>query len=188
MIGLSCNVGLNVLSIYYGGFDNSRRLPSWAIHLISFLYFSYYILDNLDGKQSRRTKSSSELGMILDHGCDALTTFVFPIGLSSVVLSDSAFKYMCLWTMCSLPFYFTTLEAYYLGVLRLPVLNGASEGTIPACFFISLSGFIGKLKYLSLLGQDYWLNKYALFGIEFTFNEFMVYTFLGMGFVTCLPK
>jgi ethanolaminephosphotransferase len=32
----------------------------------------YSTLDNVDGKQARRTNSSSPLGELFDHGCDAL--------------------------------------------------------------------------------------------------------------------
>lgn len=34
---------------------------------------AYVHLDCLDGKQARRTKSSSPLGQLFDHGCDALS-------------------------------------------------------------------------------------------------------------------
>jgi ethanolaminephosphotransferase len=151
LFGLMCNCSLNFLTIYYGGLDNSVRIPSWVLHLCSFFYFAYYLLDNLDGKQARRTNSSSELGMILDHACDALTTFIFTIGLSSIVGSQTPFLYFVLWSMTSFPFYFTTLEAYYLRILRLGYLNGASEGTIFACFFMSLSGVIGINLFYNIL-------------------------------------
>jgi hypothetical protein len=37
-----------------------------------FAVFLYVNLDCMDGKQARRTKSSSPLGQLFDHGCDAL--------------------------------------------------------------------------------------------------------------------
>ena len=43
------------------------------------------MLDNVDGKQARRTGSCSPLGMIMDHGVDVLTTFLLAIGLGSVI-------------------------------------------------------------------------------------------------------
>lgn len=43
------------------------------------------MLDNLDGRQARRTGSSSPLGLMFDHGCDALTTFIFTLGLSTII-------------------------------------------------------------------------------------------------------
>ncbi len=43
------------------------------------------MLDNMDGKQARRTGTSSPLGMMFDHGCDALVTFAFSMGLGTIV-------------------------------------------------------------------------------------------------------
>jgi ethanolaminephosphotransferase len=34
--------------------------------------FIYSTLDNMDGKHARRTGSSSPLGLLFDHGCDAI--------------------------------------------------------------------------------------------------------------------
>lgn len=42
--------------------------------LSAFGLFFYQSLDAIDGKQSRRTNSSSPLGEIFDHGCDAFST------------------------------------------------------------------------------------------------------------------
>ena len=39
----------------------------------------------MDGKQARRTGASSPLGLIMDHGTDALTTFTFTQGLGSII-------------------------------------------------------------------------------------------------------
>lgn len=36
--------------------------------------FCYQTLDAIDGKQARRTGTSSPLGQLFDHGCDALNT------------------------------------------------------------------------------------------------------------------
>jgi len=43
------------------------------------------MLDNMDGKQARKTNASSPLGMMFDHGCDALVTFLFTMGLGTIV-------------------------------------------------------------------------------------------------------
>jgi ethanolaminephosphotransferase len=43
------------------------------------------MLDNLDGKQARRTGTSSPLGMMFDHGCDALTTFLLSLTLGTII-------------------------------------------------------------------------------------------------------
>ena len=67
-------------------------MPSYACYFCAFCYFFYIILDNTDGKQARRTKSSSPLGMLIDHGTDACTTFFISMGLGSI-LGFSKFFY-----------------------------------------------------------------------------------------------
>ena len=38
----------------------------------------------MDGKQARKTGSSSALGMLFDHGCDSINGGVTSISISSV--------------------------------------------------------------------------------------------------------
>lgn len=47
--------------------------PRWVYLFSAFCVISYCQLDCMDGKQARRTKSSSPLGQLFDHGCDALS-------------------------------------------------------------------------------------------------------------------
>ena len=42
--------------------------PRWVYYFNGFSVFWYLHLDCLDGKQARRTKSSSPLGQLFDHG------------------------------------------------------------------------------------------------------------------------
>ena len=39
----------------------------------------------MDGKQARRINKSSPLGMLFDHGCDALTTSLLAISGGTIV-------------------------------------------------------------------------------------------------------
>lgn len=48
-------------------------LPSWVALFSAAAVVFYTILDCLDGKQARRTGTSSPLGQLFDHGCDALS-------------------------------------------------------------------------------------------------------------------
>lgn len=45
----------------------------------------YYTLDNVDGKQARRTHNSSPLGMCMDHGCDVLGVSFIALGVGQLV-------------------------------------------------------------------------------------------------------
>ena len=51
--------------------------------------FTYITFDSIDGKQARQTGSCSPLGEFLDHGCDAVTTYVYTlVGASCVGLAE----------------------------------------------------------------------------------------------------
>ena len=45
--------------------------------------FFYQSLDAIDGMQARRTKSSSPLGELFDHGCDSLSAGDFTLLVES---------------------------------------------------------------------------------------------------------
>jgi len=120
------------------------------------------MLDNLDGKQARKTGSSSFLGMIFDHQCDALTTFIFITGMGFIVGLNDPFYFAMAWAMTLFPFYLYTLRAYYTDRLDLAILNGASEGTIFACAWMSFTGFYGKTLELLILILFYFYRSRLL--------------------------
>lgn len=59
----------------------TKDLPSSAFWFAGSCIFIYSTLDAIDGKQARRTKTSSPLGQLFDHGCDSfsLTFFILAI-------------------------------------------------------------------------------------------------------------
>lgn len=61
--GLHCGLAYAILWHYCPDFDNTP--PNWVIMLAAYCSFAYYTLDCMDGKQARRTGSSSPLGQLL---------------------------------------------------------------------------------------------------------------------------
>ena len=55
---------------FINGFQQTP--PPWALLWTGFAMIAYQTLDAMDGKQARRTNSSSPLGALFDHGCDAV--------------------------------------------------------------------------------------------------------------------
>ena len=49
----------------------------------AFAHFMAHTLDGIDGKQARRTGSSSPLGEMFDHGLDSWSTSLFLINFIS---------------------------------------------------------------------------------------------------------
>eukprot|EP01105_Mastigella_eilhardi_P009318 TRINITY_DN2206_c0_g1_i1.p1 TRINITY_DN2206_c0_g1~~TRINITY_DN2206_c0_g1_i1.p1 ORF type:complete len:347 (-),score=67.54 TRINITY_DN2206_c0_g1_i1:46-1086(-) len=94
----------------------------WWVHVVSALcLFLYQLFDNLDGKQARRTCTSSPLGELFDHGLDAIV-----MGMSIVPLVCAApcpqwiLLLVVLSTMSS--FYTCHWEAYHTSVTNFSEL------------------------------------------------------------------
>ena len=74
-----------VLFIKYGTkLGNETLIPNGFFFLAGISYFVYRMLDEMDGKQARRTGNSSPLGLLFDHGCDA-----FSMGLQVMVIAKT---------------------------------------------------------------------------------------------------
>ena len=68
-----------LITTYYTGLKGGDYVPFWACITTAIFYTTYIILDYTDGKQARRLKASSPLGLLIDHGTDACTTFYIAI-------------------------------------------------------------------------------------------------------------
>lgn len=68
--------------------------------------------DNMDGKQARKTNSSSPLGLLLDHSFDSLTTVLHAVSFSQSFLLGNNFNSVVLVLVGGLQFYFVTQEEF----------------------------------------------------------------------------
>lgn len=69
----------------------------------------YVICDNCDGKQARKIGASSPLGMMFDHGCDAVTTGIIAMSLCMVVSIGKVYA-MIVMALCIFLFFLANLE------------------------------------------------------------------------------
>ena len=140
------------LAVWYGP-SMEGSVPSWVAYMMAFCYFCYIILDNCDGKQARRTCTTSPLGMLLDHGLDSVTAMLNTMILGRMVqIGDSPVIGVIAMTVSTLPFYFTMLEQYYTGIFTLPIINGVDDGSLGYILFCFLTG---------VYGTDFWLKEYG---------------------------
>lgn len=65
--------------------DMEGDIPRWFCVFMGICFFGYMICDNTDGKQARRTGSSSPLGMLIDHGMDSITAVINNMMISVMV-------------------------------------------------------------------------------------------------------
>mmetsp|Transcript_32291 Transcript_32291/g.49440 ORF Transcript_32291/g.49440 Transcript_32291/m.49440 type:complete len:168 (+) Transcript_32291:672-1175(+) len=102
----------------------------------------------MDGKQARRTGNSSPLGLIFDHGCDALTMGIQSmIGAKCYQMGDSIFT-MLFMIGGGISFHFSTLEEYYTGGLFLGVGNAVTDGSFIIFTLYFILGAYGRDTYL----------------------------------------
>lgn len=81
VIGLVCMLGSYLIML---PFDHTftRPIPAYILFISAFLQFMYQTLDACDGKQARKIKQSSPLGMLLDHGCDSMSSMLIVLNIS----------------------------------------------------------------------------------------------------------
>jgi phosphatidylglycerophosphate synthase len=138
-------------------------VPSWVYYCFAVMIFWYQILDNIDGRQARRTGSSSALGEFFDHACDSLfVTLAFvPTLHAAGVGTWDAFLMYNIWGV--IPFYLAHWEEYYAGILILGQFANPTEAQLIQCAVFILSGLFGRdffLKSVEIMGHD--VQLYAL--------------------------
>ena len=117
--------------------------PRWLPLLTSICIFAYQTLDNMDGKQARRTGTSSPLGLLFDHGCDSINSTLCAIPMSAALATGWNVKlFFALWCG-TVPFYFQTWEEYYTENMELPAFNGPSDGLCIAVIMCWISFIFG---------------------------------------------
>ncbi len=81
--------------------------------------------------QARKTNSSSALGMLFDHGCDAINSAITPVTSGACFGLGWLHGWTYLTTCVFFAFFFQTWEEYYVGEMNLPFFNGPSEVSSP---------------------------------------------------------
>ncbi|PSS13510.1 Choline/ethanolaminephosphotransferase [Actinidia chinensis var. chinensis] len=136
------------------GYIYSPRLdsppPRWVNFAHGLLLFLYQTFDAVDGKQARRTNSSSPLGELFDHGCDALACALEALAFGSTALSGRSTFWF--WVISAVPFYLATWEHYFTNTLILPAVNGPTEGLM----LIYLAHF-----FTAIVGGQWWAQDFG---------------------------
>ncbi|KAL2233467.1 UNVERIFIED_CONTAM: Choline/ethanolaminephosphotransferase 1 [Sesamum indicum] len=124
--------------------------PRWVSFAHGLLLFLYQTFDAVDGKQARRTSSSSPLGELFDHGCDALACAFEALAFGSTAMCGRHTFWF--WFISAVPFYLATWEHYFTNTLILPVINGPTEGLL----LIYVMHFI-----TALVGPEWWAQPFG---------------------------
>ncbi|KAG2426862.1 hypothetical protein HYH02_014715 [Chlamydomonas schloesseri] len=137
-------VGLIVTFIAYGTMwyyypEYTGEGPRWPYFFAGVSILIYTNLDCIDGKQARRTGSSSPLGQLFDHGCDAVALHVM-LSLVQASLAEPPSVFASVAAMSVyLPWWVSHWEEYHTGVL---MYGDGNFGILEANYVLALVTFI----------------------------------------------
>lgn len=140
---------LGFAAMMYYNPDFSSDVPPWVYFFCAFSLFFYQTLDNIDGKQARRTNSSSPLGELFDHVSDSIGVgmMICTVGASCRV---GPVLTIIIFFCVVAPFYFHHWEEKFTGELILGRFDGPTESQ---CFVVVLHCLNGVF---ALYGYDFW--------------------------------
>ena len=114
--------------------------------------FIYQLLDAIDGKQARRTGSSSPLGQLFDHGCDCIICIAFILQLLLATQSGYGYTGLIVATLSSTGFFIGNHEERFTGVLRTAVGHiGVTEMQFTQILVLLVTAFSGPKFWNSLV-------------------------------------
>lgn len=106
------------------------------INIISSIcLFFYWLLDNLDGHQARRTKSGSPLGLFTDHGIDSFNNSIICIAFYISTNINNSIILIYLLILFNMAFFLTTLDNKLSGIFNLWYFSFPDEGLILLIIF-----------------------------------------------------
>eukprot|EP01117_Protostelium_nocturnum_P016081 TRINITY_DN6303_c0_g1_i3.p1 TRINITY_DN6303_c0_g1~~TRINITY_DN6303_c0_g1_i3.p1 ORF type:complete len:234 (+),score=56.81 TRINITY_DN6303_c0_g1_i3:49-750(+) len=152
--------------------------PAWTYLLHAFCLFMYQTLDALDGKQARRTGSSSPLGELFDHGCDAISTTLIGLTVCATIQVGAGWVAYGLMMVNYIAFYFAQWEEYHTGTLELGVAN-VTEVQI-MLMIVHITTFF--------VGGKFWTNTISFLGFSLKYSTVLYLVEAGGGFITLCGK
>ena len=151
--GLFCQI-LSIIVIAFYDFTFSKSVPYYIPIFCAVMLFFAQTLDAIDGKHARRTKRSSPLGQLMDHGCDSMDNFLYTIVIAQVYLFGDNVNTAVVQILIQLPFYTYTLEEHFTGKLRTQINNvGVTEYQFCVIGLMLVAAIFGdKLILLEIFG------------------------------------
>lgn len=141
-------------------------LYPWVSYSYAFGVWAYSTMDNIDGKQARRTGTSSGLGELFDHGIDSLNcTLASLLEASAMGLGATPIGALTALIPC-LPMFFSTWETYHTHTLYLGYFNGPTEGLMIASLIMIASGYYGPQIWhkpiADMIGYEHLLGNFSV--------------------------
>jgi cytidyltransferase-like protein len=129
------------------------------------LIFFYQTLDAIDGKHARRTKNSSPLGEIFDHGCDAIGTLFILLTISTNLGITHTNTLFYITQSGMILFLMEHIKAFKTGVLVFNQYDGPGELIITAILILLWKAFIGWIPSFTPLGYLFYLTAFIFYWV-----------------------
>uniref|UniRef100_A0A915B9X2 diacylglycerol cholinephosphotransferase n=1 Tax=Parascaris univalens TaxID=6257 RepID=A0A915B9X2_PARUN len=157
LIGLIVNlITVLILSSFCHG--AREPAPSWAYLQAALGLFVYQTLDATDGKQARRTGSSSPLGELFDHGCDSMAQVFVTLNICySMQFGQQRYAVFAISVLSVALFYCAHWSTYCTGQLKFSKFD-VTEAQMTV---------IAVLVVTSILGSNIW--SFEIFGVNLKF-------------------
>ncbi|XP_034104483.1 cholinephosphotransferase 1 isoform X1 [Drosophila nasuta] len=156
IVGLILNIVTTLILICYSP-NGVEPPPRWTCFLCALGLFIYQSLDSIDGKQARRTNTSSPLGELFDHGCDSISTIF--VALSACISCQLGHypNWLFFQCFCAIAlFYCAHWQTYVSGTMRFGRIDVTeAQFSIIAIHLVSAA-----------LGPEIWLTKVGIGNIE----------------------
>ncbi|EDW10857.2 cholinephosphotransferase 1 isoform X5 [Drosophila mojavensis] len=156
IVGLILNIVTTLILICYSP-NGVEPPPRWTCFLCALGLFVYQSLDSIDGKQARRTNTSSPLGELFDHGCDSISTIF--VALSACISCQLGHypNWLFFQCFCAIAlFYCAHWQTYVSGTMRFGRIDVTeAQFSIIAIHLVS-----------AILGPEIWLTKVGFGKIE----------------------
>jgi ethanolaminephosphotransferase len=170
-IGFICTLIPHLLIFYNNPTQLSGPIPSWICFTAAGCNVLYMVLDNADGKQARKTGTSSPLGQLFDHNCDAKNTFLVGINLFAAVQFGNGIYSIIGYIVAFYVFFMAIWEEYWVESLNLPWFNGPNEGLMGLNILFVVTG---------IMGTEFWTRQ--LWGFEY--YQILVIAYAGIAVIT----
>ncbi|XP_071573199.1 cholinephosphotransferase 1 isoform X3 [Temnothorax nylanderi] len=166
LVGLIINIVTTLILIYYSP-DARTEPPRWACFLCALGLFIYQSLDAIDGKQARRTGTSTPLGELFDHGCDSMSTVFVALSACIAVQLGNYPNWMFFQCFCAMTlFYCAHWQTYVSGSLRFGKVDVTeAQFTIITIHLIS-----------AIFGPQIWMIEIPVLGVG-TLNNYIAMVF-----------
>jgi len=140
LFGWLCVVFSFLLLVVYCPEGVDGIAPNWVYGVIAALVFMYQTFDNLDGKQARRTGSSSALGEVFDHGADSMSVPMFAITYGNMLQLGPVLTFASLLIMSTV-FYLAHWEGYFTRSLILRPVTNPTEAQLGMIFLLLMTAW-----------------------------------------------